>query len=109
MKTIETITRNDGPLVDAGFIPAESVSTQRRYAWNWFNEQFRSGCEILDSGKTIARFPTQIASKFGLQIIDALDSCEDDGRVQVTDHGANRHSVQVFDGSRIVLDYVVSN
>lgn len=86
-----------------GTTPDTTPSRMLRYTWESDGE-FRG--RILDNGVEIANYKTTSCSGHGLKIIDALDSCEADGRVQVTAHSTNRTSVQVFDGDRLVLDLV---
>lgn len=105
MKTTETKMEDYSigtPL--EGLIEVDTTPVRRcRYTWNWDGEHRVS---ILDGVVQIANFPATHQSRDGLAVVDALDSCEGDGRVQVTSHGAGRVSVQVFDGASLVLDLV---
>lgn len=59
------------------------------------------GVVVKDGESAVCEFATRYASRDGLRVIDAIRKSSEGFRVQVSDHGAGRKSVQVFnaDGS----------
>lgn len=59
------------------------------------------GVVVKDGESVVCEFSTRYASRDGLRVIDAIRKSSDGFRAQVSDHGAGRKSVQVFnaDGS----------
>lgn len=54
------------------------------------------GVVVKDGETVVCEFATRFASRDGLCVIDAIRKSSDGFRVQVSDHGAGRKSVQVF-------------
>jgi hypothetical protein len=55
------------------------------------------GGVVVKVGESIVcEFATRFASRDGLRVIDAIRESSDGFRVQVSDHGCGRKSVQVF-------------
>ena len=65
--------------------------------WDWVD----GGVVVKDSDTVVCSFATRYASRDGLRVIDAIRKSSEGYRVQISDHGCGRKSVQVFsaDGS----------
>jgi hypothetical protein len=60
--------------------------------WN-----YAAGGVVVKDGETIVcEFATRFASRDGLRVIDAIRKSSEGYRVQTSDHGCGRKSVQVF-------------
>jgi hypothetical protein len=55
-----------------------------------------SGVVVKDAESVVCEFSTRFASRDGLRVIDAIRKSSDGFRVQTSDHGCGRKSVQVF-------------
>jgi hypothetical protein len=76
---------------------SEVASFGSDLCWN-----YTDGGVVVKNGDAIAcEFATRFASRDGLRVIDAIRKSSEGFRVQVSDHGCGRKSVQVFnaDGS----------
>ena len=73
------------------------VSFGSELCWNYTD----SGVEVKDGDAIVCEFATRFASRDGLRVIESIRKSSDGFRVQVSDHGCGRKSVQVFsaDGS----------
>ena len=54
------------------------------------------GVVVKDGETVVSEFATRFASRDGLRVIDAIRKSSAGYHVQVSDHGAGRKSVQVF-------------
>jgi hypothetical protein len=68
------------------------VSFGSELCWNHTD----GGVIVKDREATVCEFATRFASRDGLRVIDAIRKSSEGFRVQVSDHGAGRKSVQVF-------------
>ena len=84
-----------------GIIATESYAPSfgSMLSWGWTN----TGVIIRDESdnSVVCEFATRFASRDALRVIDAIRKSSTGYRVQVSDHGVGRKSVQVFnsDGS----------
>jgi hypothetical protein len=60
--------------------------------WNYAN----GGVVVKDSESVVCEFATRFASRDGLRVVDAIRKSSEGFRVQTTDHGSGRKSVQIF-------------
>lgn len=80
-------------LTDEIFAPqSEPTRFGSELSWDWTEY----GVVIKDDGVFVCEFATRFASRDGLRVIDAIRKSDAGYRVQVSDHGCGRKSVQVF-------------
>ena len=84
-------------LLDLFSISSDPTSFGYLLNWGWTD----NGVVIKDEQSFVCEFETQFASRDGVRVVDAIRKSSDGFRVQVSDHGCGRKSVQVFnsDGS----------
>ncbi len=90
--TTETVN-----LLDLFSISPDPTSFGYLLNWGWRE----NGVVIKDDQDFVCEFETLFPSRDGLRVIDAIRKSSEGFRVQVSDHGCGRKSVQVFnaDGS----------
>ena len=76
-------------------LPVASFGSE--LCWNYTD----GGVVVKDGEAIVCEFATRYASRDGIRVIDAIRKASEGFRCQVSDHGAARKSVQVFnaDGS----------
>jgi hypothetical protein len=79
----------DGIMIGTA-LPAVSFGSE--LCWNHTD----GGVVVKDGESVVCEFSTRFASRDGLRVIDAIRKSFYGFRVQVSDHGAGRKSVQVF-------------
>jgi len=76
-------------------IESSVVSFGSDLCWNHTD----CGVVVKDGSDIVCRFSTRFPSRDGLRVIDAIRKSSEGFRVQVSDHGCGRKSVQVFNST----------
>ena len=71
----------------------------KTYSWDWTNGGVRINC----NGRTLVEIGSRFPSRDGLRLVDAADECQPD-RMQSSDHGCAKYSMQMFRGDDLVAD-----